>query len=184
MPADPVRLSKFLSLVLRHEPQRAGLVLDEVGWVAVDELLAGCARAGVPVTREQLTDMVAESDKQRFAFSPDGGRIRANQGHSVEVKLDYAPQTPPELLFHGTATRFLDSIRDRGLVRGDRHHVHLSADLETARKVGQRHGQPIVLTVRAREMYRAGHVFLRSANGVWLAEAVPVDWLEFPSERI
>lgn len=184
MPADPVRLSKFLSLVLRHDPQRAGLVLDDAGWVAVDDLLVGCARAGVTLTREQLEEIVRSSDKQRFAFSSDGERIRANQGHSVEVKLDYVPQTPPELLFHGTATRFLDSIRERGLVRGGRHHVHLSSDTETARKVGQRHGRPVVLSVRAGDMHRAGHVFLRSANGVWLAESVPVDWLEFPSERI
>ena len=183
MTADPVRVSKFLSLVLRHDPGKAGLTLDSAGWVAVDALLRGCAAAGCPLSRGELEDVVRGSDKQRFAFSADGLRIRANQGHSVEVELDYVPQTPPELLFHGTATRFLESIRARGLVKGERHHVHLSADLETARKVGQRHGKPVVLQVRAGEMRRSGREFFVSANGVWLTEQVPPEWLVFPASE-
>ena len=182
MSFDPIRGSKFLSLVLRHEPGRAGLVLDAAGWVAVDELLRGCAAAGRPLTREQLETLVRDSDKQRFAFSPDGQRIRANQGHSVEVELDYAPRTPPDLLYHGTATRFLASIRADGLVKGARHHVHLSADVETARKVGVRHGKLALLEVEAGRMGRVGHVFFRSANGVWLTDRVPPEFLRFPEE--
>lgn len=173
MSFDPLRSSKFLSLVLRHEPARAGLTLDAAGWVTVDALLRGCAAAGRPLTRDQLETLVSESDKQRFALSPDGQRIRANQGHSVEVALDYAAQTPPALLYHGTATRFLPSIREHGLLKGDRHHVHLSADVETAVKVGQRHGNPVVLHVAAAAMSAAGHEFFLSANGVWLTDRVP-----------
>ena len=182
MSSDQIRISKFLSLVLRHEPARAGITLDAAGWVAVDELLRGCAKAGRPVTRTQLEAVVRDNDKQRFALSPDGSRIRANQGHSVEVELDYAPQTPPEILYHGTATRFLASIRAQGLVKGERHHVHLSADLETARKVGARHGKVVVLEVAAGVMARAGGVFFRSANGVWLTGHVPPEHLGIPAD--
>lgn len=177
---DSVRLSKFLSLVLRHEPERAGLQLDPAGWVSVDELLAGCARAGLLIDRSQLEEVVRTSDKKRFAFDSAGRRIRASQGHSVDVRLDYPPQTPPPVLFHGTATRFLDSIRATGLVRGDRHHVHLSADETTAHAVGSRHGKPVILLVDAAAMHAAGHAFFRSENGVWLTDAVPVAHLKFP----
>jgi putative RNA 2'-phosphotransferase len=184
MPLDFVRISKFLSLVLRHEPARAGVTPDAAGWVAVDDLLRGCASAGLPISRAELEEVVRSSDKQRFAVSPDGLRIRANQGHSVEVRLDYEPRPPPEILFHGTATRFLASIRAQGLVRGERHHVHLSADVDTALKVGRRHGQPVVLHVRAGEMCRAGREFFVSANGVWLTEHVPAEWLIFPASEM
>ena len=172
-----VRLSKFLSLVLRHEPQKAGLVLDSAGWVEVDALLRGCAAAGVAITRGELDAIVAQSDKQRFAFSEDRTRIRANQGHSVEVELDYAPAQPPDMLYHGTADRFLESIRSQGLLKGPRHHVHLSADRAVALEVGRRHGRPVVIAVAAATMGRAGHVFFRSANGVWLTEHVPVEFM-------
>ena len=121
--------------------------------------------------------MVRTSDKQRFAISEDGTRIRANQGHSVPVELGLLPQVPPEQLYHGTATRFLDSIRIQGLLRGDRHHVHLSANADTAVKVGSRHGQPVVLIVHAGDMHHAGHVFFRSDNGVWLVAHVPPAFL-------
>ena len=179
-PSDSVHLSTFLSFVLRHEPERAGLRLDPAGWVAVDELLAGCARAGFPIDRSRLEEVVRSSDKKRFAFDATGARIRANQGHSVEVRLDYPPQTPPPVLFHGTATRFLDAIRATGLVRGERHHAHLSADEATARAVGSRHGKPVILLVDAAAMHAAGHTFFRSENGVWLTDAVPVAHLKFP----
>src|SRR5688500_7317433 len=126
--SDHIRFSKFLSLVLRHQPEKAGIMLDPSGWVEVDELLRGCSKAGVPITRPVRERIVAESDKQRFAFSEDGRRIRASQGHSIEVDLAYEPMTPPGTLYHGTADRFLESIRAQGLLRGKRHHVHLSAD--------------------------------------------------------
>jgi putative RNA 2'-phosphotransferase len=174
-----VEISKFLSFVLRHEPQAIGITLDAQGWVAVDELLAAAARHGQSVTRQQLEEVVATSDKRRFCLSPDGRLIRANQGHSVEVDLGLVPLEPPELLYHGTVVRFLDSIRQRGLLRGKRHHVHLSADRETAARVGRRRGRPVVLVVASGRMHRDGHPFYRSENGVWLAETVPPQYLEF-----
>ncbi|OON70985.1 RNA 2'-phosphotransferase [Hymenobacter sp. CRA2] len=178
---DPHRkLSKFLSLVLRHEPQAIGLTLDGAGWTDVDELLTRLHQHGHAVDRSLLEAVVAGSDKQRFAFSPDGQRIRANQGHSVEVELGYAPQTPPELLYHGTAERNVAAIQAEGLVKQQRHHVHLSPDVETAHKVGERHGRPVVFTVRAGEMHRQGHQFYRSDNGVWLTDAVPPQFIELP----
>lgn len=171
--------SKFLSLVLRHKPEEIGLVLDEQGWANVEELLKLLDKAGKPTTRELLDRVVAENDKKRFAFSGDGTRIRASQGHSVEIDLDLPPSTPPAMLYHGTATRFLDSILEKGLVPGSRRHVHLSVDIETATKVGARHGKPAILTVDAAAMHRAGHVFFVSANGVWLTDAVPREFIGF-----
>ncbi len=173
--------SKFLSLILRHEPERVGLTLDGAGWVEVGELLQALSRHGVSLTLEQLQHIVATSDKKRFAFSEDGRRIRASQGHSVEVNLQYTPQTPPENLYHGTATRFLDSIRQKGLHRMQRHHVHLQPETATALQVGARHGKPVLLTIRAGEMHRAGHVFYCSANGVWLVDHVPAQFIDFPT---
>jgi putative RNA 2'-phosphotransferase len=178
---DIIRTSKFLSLVLRHEPERVGLKLDHAGWVNVDELLATLNRHGVSLTLEQLRHIVATSDKKRFAFNDDETRIRASQGHSIDVELQYAPQVPPALLYHGTATRFLDSIRDKGLLKMERHHVHLSAETVVTVQVGARHGKPALLIIRAGEMHRAGHVFYRSANGVWLVEHVPPQFIEFPN---
>ena len=174
-----VRTSKFLSLVLRHDPGKVGLTLDPAGWVEVDALIAAAARGGVEIDRETLARVVAENDKQRFALSPDGRRIRASQGHSVEVDLGLEPRTPPERLYHGTASRFVDSIRASGLHAARRTHVHLSADEETARRVGARHGHPVVLPVAAGRMHRDGRLFFRSENGVWLTDAVPVEYIEF-----
>jgi putative RNA 2'-phosphotransferase len=176
--------SKFLSLVLRHEPERIGIQLDDAGWTNVESLLAACALHGNPITREQLVEIVRTSDKQRFALSPDGTQIRANQGHSVEVDLKLEPVAPPAVLFHGTVDKYLDSIRAKGLVKGERHHVHLSADTETAGKVGSRRGKPVLLEVRAGAMAAAGHVFYRSANGVWLVDAVPPQFIEFPGGTV
>lgn len=176
------RTSKFLSLVLRHEPEQIGLQLDPAGWVEVDALLAACRQHGTPITREELDEVVATNEKKRFAFSDDSQRIRANQGHSVEVSLGYVSQSPPPRLFHGTATRFLESIRAEGLTKRERHHVHLSADTQTAYQVGQRHGKPAILTIRADAMHAAGHVFYLSENGVWLTENVPTQFIEYPNE--
>jgi putative RNA 2'-phosphotransferase len=182
MSSSDTRLSKFLSLVLRHEPKKAGIILDSAGWVDVDALLRGCAAAGVALSRVDLDRIVAESEKQRFAFSDDRRRIRANQGHSVEVELAYEPVTPPDVLFHGTADRFLESIRAQGLVRGKRHHVHLSAERSTAIEVGRRHGRPVVLQIDARRMHAEGIAFFRSANSVWLTEHVPARCLTVDAE--
>ena len=176
-----VRLSKFLSFVLRHQPEVVGLSLDAAGWVEVDALLRACAEHGRRMSPEDLAEVVRENDKQRFAFSEDGRRIRASQGHSTDVALGYAEAEPPEVLFHGTVARSLPSIRDKGLTRMKRNHVHLSPDEATAKSVGGRRGRPVVLRVRAREMRAAGHVFYRTDNGVWLTEAVPsafIDGLE------
>jgi putative RNA 2'-phosphotransferase len=172
-----VKVSKFLSLVLRHRPEAIGLTLDAQGWAEVDALIARAAARGQPLTRELIGRVVAENDKQRFALSDDGTRIRANQGHSVAVDLALEPQEPPEILYHGTAARNLDAIEREGLRRGQRQHVHLSADPATARNVGQRHGEPVVLRVAAGALWRAGRPFFRSANGVWLTEAVPPAYL-------
>lgn len=173
--------SKFLSLVLRHQPELIGLTLDRAGWASVDALLAACAAHGRPLTRAELAQLVADSDKQRFALSPDGTQIRANQGHSVAVDLALAPRTPPDTLFHGTHAGALRFIREEGLVKGERHHVHLSADLATAKKVGARRGPPVILTVRAGAMAAAGHVFYCADNGVWLVDAVPAAFLDLPA---
>ena len=176
-----IRTSKFISLILRHEPERVGLTLDSAGWVSVDELLQAINREGIRLSLEQLRHIVDTSDKKRFAFSDDGALIRANQGHSVEVDLQYAPQTPPELLYHGTAMRFLDSIREKGLLKMDRHHVHLSAEMAVTLKVGARHGKPVLLTIRSGEMHRAGFVFYCSTNKVWLVDHVPPQYIDMGS---
>jgi putative RNA 2'-phosphotransferase len=178
---ETIRTSKFLSLILRHEPERAGLQLGEAGWVGVEDLLQAVNRHGVALTLEQLKQIVATSDKKRFAFSDDGLRIRASQGHSIEVDLQYSPQVPPEILYHGTATRFLDSIREHGLQKMQRHDVHLSAETKVTVQVGGRHGKPVLLTIRAGEMHRAGFVFRCSANGVWLVDHVPPQFIQFES---
>jgi putative RNA 2'-phosphotransferase len=151
------------------------VTLDEGGWVDVEELLAGLSVYGRPLTRAQLEQLVSGSDKQRFVLK--GNRIRASQGHSVPVDLGLAPVPPPPLLFHGTPERNVEAILREGLRRGDRHHVHLSPDVGTARTVGARRGRPRVLSVDAAGMAAAGHVFLRSDNGVWLVDAVPPAFL-------
>jgi len=180
MEKNLVRISKFLSRVLRHQPGSIGLSLDEGGWAEVDDLLATANRSGVPLDMAVLRKVVEENEKQRFVFSGDGLRIRASQGHSISVDLGFVAVEPPELLYHGTAVRFLNSIRAEGLLKGKRHHVHLSPDVETALKVGSRHGPPVVLIIGAGRMHKHGFSFYRSANGVWLTEHVPVKYIEFP----
>ena len=168
-----IRVSKYLAKYLRHAPHELGLTLQPGGWVPVDDLLAAAEKHGFPISYDELVDCVETNDKQRFAFDVSGELIRANQGHSVEVDLQLEEREPPEFLYHGTVERFLPSILEEGLVRGKRHHVHLSKDVETARKVGARRGKPVILTVDAERMHRDGHKFLLSANGVWLTDAVP-----------
>lgn len=172
-----VRISKFMSLVLRHEPRKANLTLEPGGWVLIDGLLSGAAAAGLCFTRAELEAVVAACEKQRFAIDDTGTRIRANQGHSAEVELDFQPAEPPAELFHGTADRFLSVILREGLLRMARHHVHLSPDADTARKVGSRHGRPVILAVDAAKMRGDGHAFYCSANGMWLVEHVPPRYL-------
>lgn len=176
---DTTRISKFLSLVLRHEPGKIGITLDEEGWVRVDELIAALNRRGMRIDFETLEHVVDTNDKKRFAFSDDGELIRASQGHSVAVSLGYPPATPPDLLYHGTVARFLPAIRESGIRKGQRHHVHLSVSLDVATTVGKRRGQPVILSVRARDMHDAGHIFHVSANGVWLTDLVPAEFVRF-----
>ena len=164
-------------MVLRHRPQAIGITLGAEGWVAVDQLLTACSRHGKAISRAQLDEVVRTNDKRRFAFSSDGLQIRANQGHSIPVNLGLVTVEPPEFLYHGTVERFLPSIRQAGLVRGKRHHVHLSGDVETARRVGGRRGRPVVLVIEAGRMFHDGYPFYRSENGVWLAESVPPRYL-------
>ncbi|MDF9812440.1 RNA 2'-phosphotransferase [Streptomyces sp. SPB162] len=172
-----VKVSKFLALVLRHDPGAVGLALDEGGWVAVDELIAACDRTGRRFSRAELDHVVATNNKKRYEYAPDGRRIRATQGHSVPVDLGLAAAAPPDVLFHGTATTTLPLILRDGLLPMSRQDVHLSADVETAARVGARHGRPVVLEVDAARLAAEGHVFRVSANGVWLTDRVPAERL-------
>lgn len=173
-----IRTSKLLSLALRHDPGALRLTLDAQGYASVDEVITGLARRGSPLTRAALEKLVADNDKQRFAFNEDGTRIRASQGHSVAVELGYVAQEPPAVLYHGTATRFLASIERQGLVKGSRQHVHLSATEDVAFAVGTRHGKPVVIEVDAAGMHSQGLAFYISDNGVWLTDHVPPAYLK------
>ena len=167
-------VSKFLSYVLRHQPDAIGISLDREGWADIDALIAATAKVGKPLDRALIQAVVATSDKKRFAISDDGLRIRAVQGHSAaSVVISHAQRTPPDLLFHGTATRFLDSIRKDGLRPGARQYVHLSQDTQTAAAVGQRYGKPVVLKIKALRMHEQGFTFYQAENGVWLTSTVP-----------
>ena len=171
--------SKFLSYVLRHQPDAIGLKLDEEGWADLSELIRLANADGRNLSLELIEEVVATNDKKRFAFSDNGSRIRASQGHSVAIELGLKPVPPPNVLYHGTATRFLDSIKEKGLIAGSRQHVHLSADRNKATDVGRRHGEPVVLIVEAINMHGCGHEFFISENGVWLTLCVPVKFLRF-----
>lgn len=177
-PEQTKRISKRLSLHLRHEPEGLGLTLQEGGWVEVETLLTQFSRQYGTLTRAELEEVVRDNDKQRFSFDQGGSRIRANQGHSVEVDLQLQPQTPPEVLYHGTPAQSLQAVLAEGLKKMSRHHVHLSPDKETATKVGSRRGKPVILKIRARAMHEAGHLFYCSDNGVWLTDQVPAEYLE------
>ena len=172
-----IKISKYLSKHLRHRPERLGLEIAAGGWVNVDDLLAACAAHSFSVTRAELNEVVANNDKQRFSFDESGRRIRANQGHSIDVDLQLTATDPPPVLYHGTGRRAVDPILAGGLQKMGRHHVHLSQDVETARKVGARHGRPAVLAVDAAGMAAAGLKFYLSANGVWLTESVSPQYM-------
>lgn len=166
------KTSKFLSYVLRHQPDSIGLSLDENGWADIDQLISCAAANGKNISRDLLEEVVTTNDKQRFIFSDDKQRIRANQGHSIKVDLNLASQTPPDVLYHGTASRFMHTINQQGLQARNRHHVHLSAEQATAFSVGTRHGVPVVLNIDAKRMHADGLLFYQADNGVWLTDAV------------
>ncbi|MCC7207729.1 MAG: RNA 2'-phosphotransferase [Anaerolineae bacterium] len=172
-----IQLSKYLAKHLRHRPERLGLTLAPGGWVSIDTLLEACQRHGMALTRAELEAVVAQNDKRRFSFDASGTRIRASQGHSVAVDLQLEPQRPPPVLYHGTGQQSVDAIQHMGLLKMQRQHVHLSADSQTAEKVGRRHGNPVVFAVDAARMHADGHTFYCSDNGVWLVERVPPMYL-------
>ncbi|MEM1278619.1 MAG: RNA 2'-phosphotransferase [Cyanobacteria bacterium P01_H01_bin.152] len=181
MDKHSAKLSKFLSLILRHKPQVIGLQLDVNGWANVEELIDLVNQHGIAISYDLLDAMVKKNDKQRFTFNADCTKVRANQGHSLAVDLELVAKPPPSILFHGTATRFLSSIREKGLLPGSRQHVHLAAEEVDAIRVGQRHGHPVVLVIQAEAMCQAGHQFYRAKNGVWLAELVLPQYIQIPS---
>lgn len=172
-----IQISKFLSLVLRHDPGKIGLRLDENGWAQVDELQQRAAAAGIEFSFSELEDIVATNDKQRFAFDKSRTKIRASQGHSIEVNLELVQREPPALLYHGTVASFLPQIKAEGLQRMSRQYVHLSELRETAEKVGSRRGKPVILSIRSGDMYRDGYAFYLSENGVWLTDHVPAQYI-------
>lgn len=175
-----VKASKFLSKVLRHDPGLAGIVLDDAGWADLDELIAAANRRGYAIDRESIREIMDRGDKPRFALSEDGSKIRASHGHTVDIELGLEPQKPPDVLYHGTAHGFVDSIRRDGLVAQSRQYVHLSSDEETAFKVGRRHGRPVILVIDSARMCEDGWLFYHSASGVWLTECVPAEYIAMP----
>lgn len=172
------KISKFLSLVLRHAPEAVGLNLDENGWVKVQDLRKACAAHGKSFSVAELEEVVATNDKKRFAFDETKTKIRANQGHSLDVEIEFEEKMPPEILYHGTAEKNVGVIFADGLQKMKRHHVHLSADTETARKVGGRHGKPVIFEIDTAAMLAENHEFFVSANGVWLTDEVPPKFLK------
>ena len=174
------RISKFLSLILRHRPEKIDIQLDDYGWANTNEILEKCNAFGVKFSKEELDYVVEHNPKKRFAYNDDGSKIRASQGHSIQIKLGYEPVEPPKYLYHGTATRFLSSIKETGLQKRNRHHVHLSLEKATATDVGGRHGKPIILTIQAQLMHQNGYEFFVSENGVWLTDQIPVEFIDFP----
>lgn len=174
---DKKRIGKFLSLVLRHDPAKIGIELDENGWVNVNELIEKCKKHRYHFSVADLIEIVETNDKKRYSFNEKRNKIRANQGHSIDIDLALSPVEPPEFLYHGTATRFLSSIMEEGIVKGSRQHVHLSKDKETATKVGSRHGKPVILTIMSGKMYQDGILFYQSDNGVWLTDYVNVKYI-------
>ncbi len=167
-------ISKFLSLVLRHKPETIGLVLDENGWADVKELVSKMGN----LTIETLEKIVETNDKKRFAFNEDKTKIRASQGHSLKINLDLKPVEPPEVLYHGTADKFVEVIKSTGIKKQSRSHVHLSSNFDTAVNVGQRHGKPVVLEVKAKKMHQDGYKFYLSENNVWLTDFVPSEYIK------
>jgi putative RNA 2'-phosphotransferase len=178
-----VTVSKFLSKYLRHEPEALGLTLEPGGWVPIEDVLSGAQRLRFPITDAELRQVVAENDKQRFSLDDTGRKIRANQGHSTSVDLQLTAVKPPKQLFHGTVIKFLGSILWQGLMKMNRHDVHLSKDIETAMKVGQRRGKPVVLIIDSESMSADGFQFRVSENGVWLTDHVPPRYIQLAEQQ-
>ncbi|WP_417914028.1 RNA 2'-phosphotransferase [Candidatus Electronema sp. JM] len=183
MMQSPEEISKFLSLVLRHKPELIGLRLDAEGWTDINELIAKAAAKNIVLSHEVICSIVQTNDKQRFFLTADRTCIRANQGHSIPVDLHLPEQVPPPCLFHGTASRFLPSIKEKGLLPGVRQHVHLSADAETALQVGARHGKPVILRIDVARMHKDGCAFFLSENKVWLTRHVPAEYISVAGEQ-
>ena len=171
------KVSKYLALILRHKPEEAGISLDAHGWANVQELIEGVNKT-YKLSMEMLEEIVEADNKQRYSFNEDKTKIRANQGHSVNVDVELEEAAPPEYLWHGTAEKYVDSIKEAGLVKKSRLYVHLSSDYETAVLVGKRHGKPVVFCVKSGQMYTDGYKFFKSKNGVYLTDFVPVEYLE------
>jgi len=180
------KISKFFSYVLRHNPEKIGIQPDDAGWVAVDELIIQSRKNGMNISRDDIKAVIEQSDKTRFALSADGKYIRATYGHSIDIDLGYEPKEPPRMLYHGTAVRNLESIRQSGIHPQNRQYVHLSADRKSAIQVGQRHGKPVVLNIPAKQMYRDGFIFYQpvrsrsseqSDTGIWLTKQVPASYI-------
>lgn len=173
-----VTLSKIISKILRHKPEMIGILLDENGWADVKELLNGINRLGNEIDKKLLDKIVEGNNKKRFGYNEDESKIRARQGHSINVDVQLKVQVPPKHLYHGTAQSFMESIENMGILKQRRQHVHLSKDMETAFQVGKRHGKPVVFVICAKKMHEDGHVFYLSENGVWLTDRVPTKYME------
>ncbi len=174
---DLIKTGRYISYLLRHHPEEAGLTIDEHGWVSVEELITAVAQSYSGFTRTELDEIVATNNKKRYSYSEDGMRIRANQGHTIAVDVELPEAQPPEILWHGTGEKYVESINRTGLIPKSRLHVHLSKDTETAMQVGSRHGKPVVYKVLAGKMAQDGYKFYLSVNGVWLTDKVPVEYL-------
>ena len=175
---DLQKVGRFISLILRHKPETIGITLDEHGWANVDELISGIAKKYLGFSKEILEEIVRTDNKQRYSFNADKTKIRANQGHSINVDVELEEKEPPEYLYHGTGKKYFSSIMEQGLLPKSRLYVHLSADVETAKVVGHRHGSEVVFRVDTGRMFRDGYKFYLSVNGVWLTKEVPVRYLQ------
>ena len=174
--------SKFISYVLRHKPESIQITLDEHGWVSIADLISAAQKHGQPLDEAELREVVRTCSKQRFSIDASDTKIRANQGHSIQIDLALEPQKPPAVLYHGTATRFLNSILNQGLLAGSRHHVHMSEAIDTAKSVGLRYGSPVILQIDCDAMVADGYVFFQSENQVWLCDSVPAKYLKQKSD--
>ena len=176
--------SKFISLILRHKPETIGIFLDEHGWADVQEMIDGINASGSDhLDMEMLEEIVQTDEKQRYSFNEDHTLIRANQGHSIPVDVELEEKNPPALLYHGTGEKYVSAIDEQGLIPKSRLYVHLSADVPTAKKVGSRHGKPVIYTIDCAKMTAEGYKFYLSANKVWLTKTVPVKYLSKLSEK-
>ena len=171
-------ISRYMALLLRHHPEQAGITLDEHGWAHVDELIKGIQKRYPQFQREILEEIVRTDSKQRYAFNEDHTLIRTNHGHSIPVDIEFKHAVPPDILYHGTAKKYVSSIQQQGLISKSRLYVHLSTDVETAIKVGKRHGEPVIYQIDAKQMYQDGIIFYLSANYIWLVKKVPLQYMK------